>query len=290
MKQLNADKCHAVRRGFVDIEEGQLHYRQAGEEKPDRLPLVMLHPSPGSSRMLLPLIQRFGKSRRVYAPDTLGNGDSSPPLVDPKRDLSIFVDAHLRGLDALGIERFDLYGSHTGGNIACEIAIRAPSRVHRLIVDGISVYSDAERDDMLANYAPGVTIDQSGAHIHWIWNFVRDTYLFWPWYKRDTEHVRDVGLPSADVLHDKVVEVLKAARTYHLSYQAAIAYRKEERLPLVTTPTLLACARNDMLVVYFEAVARLLPHAEQLLTPGVLSEAAAQQTVAAMTAFLDRDD
>jgi hypothetical protein len=158
------------------------------------------------------------------------------------------------------------------------------------ILDGISVYEDSERDDMLAHYAPGVIIDQNGAHVQWIWNFVRDTFLFWPWYRRDAAHLRDVGLPPADVLHDKVVEVLKAARTYHLSYQAAIAYPKRERLPLVTTPTLLACAETDMLLRYFDAVAALLPHAEQLLTPGILTDDTADRTVAAMRAFLDRGD
>lgn len=277
-----------VRRRFVDIAEGQVHYREAGTNAPGQLPLVMLHPSPGSSLMLAPLIRRFAETRYVYAPDTLGNGDSSPPPRDPNRDITLFVDAHLRALDTLGIERFDLYGSHTGANIACEIAIREPERVHRMIVDGMSVYAEEERDDMLANYAPGVTIDQNGAHMQWIWNFVRDTFLFWPWYRRDAAHVRDVGLPPADVLHDKVVEVLKAARTYHLSYQAALAYPKDTRLPLVTTPTLLACARNDMLVVYFDAVAALLPQAERLLTEGSLSENAAQETVSTMTEFLDR--
>ena len=290
MTDADSRQAGQVRRRFVDIAEGQVHYREAGTATPDRLPLVMLHPSPGSSLMLAPLIRRFGETRYVYAPDTLGNGDSSPPPRDPNRDITLFVDAHLRALDALGLERFDLYGSHTGANIACEIAIREPERASRLIVDGISVYTDAERDDMLANYAPGVTIDQSGAHVDWIWNFVRDTFLFWPWYRRDAAHVRDVGLPPADVLHDKVVEVLKAARTYHLSYQAALAYPKEKRLPLVTTPTLLACARNDMLVVYFDAVAALLHHAERLLTAGSLSDDAAEETVAAMTAFLDRGD
>ena len=86
---------------------------------------------------------------------------------------------------------------------------------------------------MLEHYAPPVKIDHQGSQLHWIWHFVRDVYLFWPWYKPDAAHARRVGLPGADELHDKVVEVLKAARTYHLSYRAAIAYDKEPRLPLV---------------------------------------------------------
>jgi pimeloyl-ACP methyl ester carboxylesterase len=276
-----------IRRGFVEIAEGQVHYRTAGT--PGAVPLVMFHPSPGSSKMLEPLITRFAPTRHVIAPDTLGNGDSvAPGSTAPA--LEIFVDAHLRTLDALGVTRFDVYGSHTGGNIACEIAIRRPDRVRRMILDGMSLYADEERDDMLRHYAPPITLDQNGGQLHWAFGFVRDAFLFWPWYKRDAAHRRDVGLPSADALHDKVVEVLKAARTYHLSYRAAIAYDKRARLPRVAVPTLLACARNDMLMRYFDDVAALMPDAEKLVTPGAATEEDAAETVRLMTTFLDRSE
>jgi len=239
-----------------------VHYREAGA---GGTPLVMLHPSPGSAKMLEPLIVALAAKRRVLALDTLGNGDSSPPREkDP--DLSCFVRGHLRALDALGLERFDLYGSHTGANIACEIAIEHPGRVRRLVLDGVSLYAPQERAEMLERYALPVKIDPLGTQIHFLWSFVRDTYLFWPWYKSDADHARRVGLPSADELHDKAVEVMKAARTYHLSYRAAIAYDKEARLPLVRVPTLLACARNDMLLEYFERVKALMPLAESAVT------------------------
>jgi pimeloyl-ACP methyl ester carboxylesterase len=247
----------------------------------------MFHASPGSSKMLEPLIGRFAPHRFVIAPDTLGNGDSAPPAVASPA-LDVFVDAHLRALDALGIARFDIYGSHTGGNIACEVAIRRPDRVRRMILDGMSLYADDERDDMLRHYAPPIALDQNGSQLHWAWGFVRDAYLFWPWYKRDAAHRRDVGLPSADMLHDKVVEVLKAARSYHLSYRAAIGYDKRQRLPLVAVPTLLACARNDMLMRYFDAVASLMPRAERLVTPGAATADDAAESVRLMLAFLDR--
>jgi len=274
-----------VRRAFVEIAEGQVHFRTAGPA--DAVPLVMLHPSPGSSKMLEPLMRHFAAGRRVIAPDTLGNGDSvAPACADP--NLAVFVDAHLRALDAIGIERFDLYGSHTGGNIASEIAIRQPARVRRLILDGMSLYADDERDDMLRNYALPIVPDEFGGQLDRVWTFVRDAYLFWPWYKRDSAHRRDVGLPSADALHDKVVEVLKAVRSYHLSYRAAIAYDKRARLPLIESPTLLACARNDMLMRYFDGIAALMPCAERLVTSGIATEADAAETARAMTRFLDR--
>jgi pimeloyl-ACP methyl ester carboxylesterase len=281
-----------IRRGFVDVGDGQVHYRTARPpaDPAGGIPLVMLHPSPGSSKMLEPLIRLFARTRRVIAPDTLGNGDSMAPAGPPNHDppLAMFVEGHQRALDALGIARFDLYGSHTGGNIASEIAIAWPGRVRRLILDGMSLYADDERADMLRHYALPIAPDEYGSQFGRVWTFVRDAYLFWPWYKRDAAHRRDVGLPSADALHDKAVEVLKAVRTYHFSYRAAIAYDKRPRLPLIETPTLLACARNDMLLRYLDGVRALMPRAEAVLTPGMATEADAAETARAMTEFLDR--
>ena len=208
-----------VKRGFVDVPDGQVHYRHAGTRTQSKLPLVMLHASPGSARLLEPLIRAFAPGRYVVATDTLGNGDSSAPKAAAPA-LEYFVQGHVAALDALGFERFDLYGSHTGANIACEIAIAHPRRVRRLILDGVSLYSAEEQADMLAHYAPAVPIDPMGGQFNRVWHFVRDVYLFWPWYKPDAAHARKIGLPSADDLHDKVVEVLKATRTYHLSYRA----------------------------------------------------------------------
>ena len=276
----------AIRRGFADIAEGQVHYREAGCGLDACLPLVMLHASPGSAKLLEPLMRPLAARRHVLALDTLGNGDSAAPQGDAP-PISYFADAHVRALDALGIGRFDLYGSHTGANIACEIAIAQPHRVRRLILDGVSLYTPEVQADMLANYAPGVTIDLNGSQFNWIWHFVRDVYLFWPWYRRDAAHRRTLGLPSADELHDKVVEVLKAARTYHIPYRAAIGYDKAQRLPLVQVPTLLACASGDMFMEYFERVQRLMPGATPLVTKGTGGGEALLETVSGFEAFLD---
>ena len=276
-----------IRRGFADVAEGQVHYREAGcstEVAP--LPLVMLHASPGSAKGLEPMMKVLAKRRRVVATDTLGNGDSSAPVGDTPA-LAYFADAHLRALDSLDIRRFDLYGSHTGANIACEIAIAHPERVNRLILDGVSLYSDAERADMLEHYAPDVVFDQNGTQLQSIWHFVRDVYLFWPWYRRDAANRRNLGLPPADELHDKVVEVLKAARTYPIAYRAAIGYDKAPRLPLVAVPTLLACAASDMFMEYFAQVRQLMPSATAVVTQGGATAQALSSTLRQFEQFLN---
>lgn len=273
-----------IRRGFADIGPArQVHYRTAGTAGPR--PLVVLHPSPGSSKMMEPLVLAFGASRTVYALDTLGNGDSSPPP-EARPEIADFARAHRAAIDALGIDSFDLYGAHTGASIAAEIALAWPDRVRHLILDGVSNFTAAERADMLAHHAPPLAIAPDASHLLWAWNFVRDGFLFWPWYKRDRAHLRGVEVPETDALHDKFVEVIKAARTFHLSYNAAIAYDRLDRLGEITAPTLLTCARDDMLLVYLDEIAALMPHAQRYVSPG-LAGAAKEETVARFAAFLD---
>ena len=62
----------AHKRGFVEIAEGQAHYRFAGEGV-SYTPLLMLHSSPASAFVLGPMIDLMGETRPVYAPDNLGH-------------------------------------------------------------------------------------------------------------------------------------------------------------------------------------------------------------------------
>lgn len=280
-------KDTAIRRGFADVPGGQVHYREAGRGLGNTL--VLIHASPGSSLMLAPLIAAFGRTRHVIAPDTAGNGDSIVDLPEAP-DIGVFTRHHLAALDALGIARFDLYGTHTGASIAAEIAIAAPERVRRLILDGVGMYTPEEQADMLARYAPAMQPDLQAQYLMWVWHFVRDTYVFWPWYATDAAHRRPTGLPSAAALHEKVVEVLKALTTYHKSYRAAFGNDKRARFPLLRVPTLAACARTDMLARMFDEFAALIPHADRALTAGIATPEALDETVAAFTRFLDAPD
>ena len=271
-----------VRRGFVDIEEGQIHYRTAGEGEP---PLVMFHMSPKSSRDLLPLIVPLSRTRQIIAPDTLGNGHSSPPT-PAEPDLLYFADAHLRALDELGVERFDAYGAHTGAKIALELAITHPDRVRKLIFDGVSLRS-ADAADELISGIHAVEVDHDGTHLMRAWHLVRDAYLFFPWFEHTAQFRTELGLPDPESLHEEVVELLAAMRTYHLSEWAAIRHMNQERLPLITVPTLVACAESDHLFRVLDAAAALVPNARKAPLPFRQSEEFVEIAVRAFSEFLD---
>ena len=232
----------AIKRAFADLAHGQMHYRTAGSGAP----LLLIHASPGSSKQLSGLIADLAGARRVIAPDTPGNGDS-PALPVAVPQIADLARAYLGLLDALGLDRIAVYGSHTGAAIAAELAILAPDRVERVVLDGVQSLTAEERAEVMSRYAHPFTPDLDGAWLMRAFTFCRDQYLFYPWYDRSRAGQRTGGLPTPQVLSDWVIEVLKAGETYQLNYHAAFRWEAAERLPFVTCPALMMAAKNDPL-------------------------------------------
>ena len=225
-----------VDRGFTRIADGQVHYMMAGT-RTSRPPLICLHASPASSKSLLPLIREFSRSHFVIAPDTLGNGQSdAPESIQP--DLAYYAGAMDRFCEALGLETIDVYGQHTGAHIAAEWAILNPTRVRRVALDQLAVLSETEQADFLQHYAPVKMPDETGSQFHWAWNFIRDQMIFFPYYKKDAEHLRAGGTFNPETLHELTLDVLNSLKTYHMAYGAVFRHQLADRLPLLTQPAL----------------------------------------------------
>ncbi|WP_454798124.1 alpha/beta fold hydrolase [Novosphingobium lindaniclasticum] len=252
-----------IRRGFADLAQGQVHYRAAGTKG---APLLILHASPGSSRQQVRLIEDFAGEAMVFAPDTPGNGDSDA-LCAEEPEITALAAAIVDYLDAMGLERVRLYGSHTGAAIAAELAILAPERVSHLVLDGVSLIEGAELEEILATYAFPFEPDLDGAYLARLFQFCRDQYLFFPWYRRSRAGRRDGGLGSAEDLHAWVTEVMKASTTYHLNYRAAFKWPADRRLSLIQCPTLVTAATNDPLYDASVRLAPLLPNGRFLELP-----------------------
>jgi pimeloyl-ACP methyl ester carboxylesterase len=274
-----------LKRRFADVGALQVHYREGGSG--GATPLVMIHASPGASRQVAPLAALLANGRRVVAPDTAGNGDSDalPNPVPAIPDLA----AHARAaIDKIVDGKIDLYGSHTGASIAMEIALAAPEKVRRLVIDGMGLYAADEQSDVLRNYAREIAPDLEGTHLLKVWHFCRDQYLFWPYYNRTAEGRLPNGLPDAEEFHDFVVEVLKAMRTYHRSYRAAFRHPKRDSLVKLKLPVLVLTSPSDMLDSYAAEVASLIPGAQRAATPRWGAPDFHAATAATIAEFLDR--
>ncbi len=274
-----------IDRAFVRIAEGLVHYRHCGAGGA-ALPLYMVHASPASAITLESLLPDLGATRRVIAPDTLGNGDSAPPTPDAP-DMDYYADSVARVLDALGLDQVDLYGSHTGAHIACETAILHPDRVRRVVFDGLSMFTPDEQRENLATYAPQMEVDDFGRHLQWAWHFIRDQTLYFPYFKRDPEHARNLPMPPATAINRLVVEVLKGLTTYHKGYRASFRHDVRARLPLMTQRTLVSVTDDDPLKSGLDEAAALVKDGVKALLPSARTPGGHAAKIAAITAFLD---
>jgi pimeloyl-ACP methyl ester carboxylesterase len=269
----------AIDRAFLRTPEGLIHYRHAGVGGL-KTPLVMAHGGPGSSLSLVPLIADLAEDRPVAAPDMMGNGESDPPPSRPT-SISFYAEGLLAVMDHLGLETVDLYGHHTGAQVITEFAIAHPSRVRRLVLDGVGLFPADLRTEFLTRYAPEIAPDAEGAHVAWVWDFMGQTTQHFPHYRRDEAHRIEGGAPPPPpVLTDRAAEVLKVWSTYHLAYQAAFSHPFAERLPLIRASTLVLEVANDPLAPYAPEAAALVPGANLVATDR-------QQRARAIRDFLD---
>ena len=94
--------------------------------------VVFLHGLSGCWQNWLENITPLAVDHRVVAIDLPGFGESPMPA-DPI-SLSGYARIVAEMLDALGVERATIVGNSMGGFIGCEMAIRFPARVERLVL------------------------------------------------------------------------------------------------------------------------------------------------------------
>lgn len=271
-----------IKRRFARIDLGQVHYYAAGEAFAGngKNPAVLMHASPFSARTLNPLTETLGQGRWTLAPDNLGQGDSCAPDAD-NPDISYFGDAMVRMLDALKVDKADLYGTHTGAHTAMDMAIRHPGRVGKLILDGIGLPPRALKDDYIAHLRETPPYDYSGAQYFWAFNIIKDMFIWFPYYRRDAEHRRDRDVPDADDLHDRTLDLLMNMFSYHKAYIAAFNNNEDgKRFPDIPVPTLLTAAEGDISGAAMGEVAKMIPNCTQQnypagVQPGDVGPAAA---------------
>ena len=112
-------------------------------------PLIVLHGALGSTSLETDRLVRFWERRfRVYAVDLRGHGESPAIEAVPAwDDYAADVEAVA---DALGLDRFRLFGFSMGGGIALASASRLGPRVERLAVHGVNVrWTEAEVEAMV---------------------------------------------------------------------------------------------------------------------------------------------
>lgn len=110
-----------------------LHHRQtqAVLSGSRQTPLVVLHGLYGSGANWSPIARRLGEQRRIVTVDLRNHGRSPQAQSMAYTDQAADVIALL---DSLNLARVDLLGHSMGGKVAMMVALRAGTRLRRLVV------------------------------------------------------------------------------------------------------------------------------------------------------------
>lgn len=97
--------------------------------------LLLLHGFTGSADSWDEVCPAWTATHRVIRPDLIGHGRSPAPKELERYRMDAAVRELLELLDGLGVHRFRLLGYSMGGRLALHLALAAPGRVERLILE-----------------------------------------------------------------------------------------------------------------------------------------------------------
>jgi len=121
----------ATEEAVVETSFGRTHALLAGPQNAP--PLVVCHGALASSAHVMPELGPLLRTRRVVALDVIGQSSQSED-----RRIDLGDDSYGRWLieatDALGFDRYDLFGVSWGGFVAARAACTAPERVGHLVL------------------------------------------------------------------------------------------------------------------------------------------------------------
>ena len=212
------------KRGFVDTQEGQIHYAMAGKGKP----VLLLHQTPRSWDEYRDVLPILGKKYWAIAMDTIGFGESYEP--EKKATIGDNAEGVIHLMDGLSLDRASLVGHHTGGVIAVEVAATHPERVEKLVLSSTPYVDEADRKKRKTRPPiDAVGFREDGSHLTELY---QKRMPFYP----ENRH---------DLLMRFVIDALKVFERIEEGHQAVGHYKMEEKTNLIKAPTLVLAGSED---------------------------------------------
>lgn len=221
-----------IQQQFVKIGQQLVHFRYAGQGKP----LVLLHPSPSSSKMFEPLINSLSPHFLVIAPDTIGYGKSQPLQLE-MNTMSDYAQFLKQFLAYIGLQKVAIYGSATGAQMGIRFALEFPELVEHLYLDNAAHFTEQQRSDILLHYFPDLTPRVDGSHLDKIWEITTHLFKYFPWFKKTPEFALNRPALPPVVLHQIVKDFIETGAGYSRAYRAAFEHERAEYVQQLQVPT-----------------------------------------------------
>jgi pimeloyl-ACP methyl ester carboxylesterase len=246
-----------VLKAYVNLPEGQMHYR----ERPGAAPaIVFLHQTASSSGSFQTVMDLLKLPNRLIGIDTPGFGGSFDPKGWPS--IAYYAEKMVAVLDKLKVKQFHLFGHHTGTNLSIEIARTHPRRVKSLTLLGPVPLTAKERKEFRGIFDQPIPPRRDGGHLvdHW---------------KYAAKHNPNADL---EIVHGEVVNMLRAWKGRAQAYRAVSYHDPMKYLPGIKVPVLLMTSPDDYFYPRFDKVREIRPDADVAIVGGenfpTLSDAA----------------
>jgi pimeloyl-ACP methyl ester carboxylesterase len=236
----------AVRKGYADIADGQVHYAQVAG---DGAPIVFIHKTVSTYRMWLPVMAALPAGHAMIAFDTPGFGESFDPA-EPV-DMPQYAAWIGESMRALGIGPAHVVGHHTGAAIALELAVMAPELFLSVGLIGPLPLSSEERAESAEKYGTAFAPRAGGGHM-------LDALAY----------IVGAGADSVELQNREMSAMLRSWQTRSWTYDAVWRQDHATLLKEVTVPLALQCAPDDSLWPVFQRACDLRPDALAITLSG----------------------
>lgn len=234
---------------FITVNNQLIHYRISGKGAV----ILLLHPSPNSSKMMIPLMNQLSQHYTVIAMDIPGCGLSRPLAIDFKSIID-YADFIKLFVDALSIKKLSIYGTATGAQIAIRFGLSYPTYLDHLYLDNTAHFTDKLRSKILKSYFPDLSPQYDASHLTKIWTFVHDLFVFFPWSWSKPAYRLNVPHPPKEVLNIIATDFLQAGKNYDRAYRAAFYHEKAEHIQKLKVPTIIFNWKGSILGAYIDAL------------------------------------
>jgi pimeloyl-ACP methyl ester carboxylesterase len=128
----------------VEVNGLQMYYEVSGEGDP----LVVLHGAYMNIPAMGEIIPRLAETHRVYAVEMQGHGRTND--IDRPITYQNLADDVAAFMDAVGLQKSDVFGYSMGAAVGLQLAIRHPERVDQLVAASVSYDESGWQPEMVA--------------------------------------------------------------------------------------------------------------------------------------------
>ena len=228
------------------IAGGELHYETHG----DGTPLLLVSGLGGIGNYWLPNIPALTRKHRVIIHDHRGTGQSTRSTI--RYSVDQMTDDVIALMDHLDIGKAHLVGHSTGGAIGQTMAARHAERLLSLTIYASWPKADPffrrvfeARRALLMSAGPAAYVRSTPVFLYPDWWINENIALI-----EEREKPEIANFPAPEIVASRI--------------DAIVAFDRTADLPRIKTPTLVLCAKDDILTppYYSRELTRLIPGAE----------------------------